>query len=834
MNDPNGLVYFDGEYHLFYQYNPNASTWGDMSWGHAVSTDLLHWTELPIALTVEKNNSGNVTQMFFSGSAVVDANNTSGFGTQSKPAMVAMFTSLYPLTMDLANGKHVDAGTQAQSLAYSVDRGRTWIQYSGNPVIALPPAPYQSQYRDFRDPKVFWYEPEQKWVMVAALAQLRKAVLYSSKDLKSWTYMSEFGPANAVSGAWECPDLFPLAVDGSTSLNKWVMTINLNPGAIAGGSGAQYFVGQFDGTSFVAEDIINTAPPAGTVFADFEGSSSGWTGTGYFAGDKALAKGNQTGQSGVSGFQGTQLLNTYVNLDGGIGTITSPDFTITSKYINLLVGGGNHPHDPNTTDAPPPTGTLLFVGSDFEGAANSTYDALGWVSTGDMVGQKVASGSIVDQQAVTGFVGQGLANTFIGRLIGKEGDVPKGTLISPLFTINKDYLNFLIGGGNHPYELGANVTAVVLKVEGVVVRTATGNDAETLNWKSWDVKSLRGKQAQIVVIDDNAGSWGHINADQFLAADEPALSTLIETATTVSLWVDGKLVKSDTGGNSEVLAWRSWNVAGYLGHTAKIQIVDNNTGSWGHILVDHIVFSEQPKQVANWIDFGADYYASVTWNGLAADKRIGIGWQSNWNYAGSTPTSPWRSSQSFAREFLLRTIDGQVRLVQRPVDALTTLRQASPYTASNTAVSTGDAALTGVSSAVHPLEIQAQFVPGAASEFGIKVHVGINGDATVVGYDASAGEIYVDRSKSGAYAFDASFSARHSAPLPLRAGVVDLHIFVDKASVTVFGADGEVVLTEQIFPGAFSDGITIFARGGGAVLNSLNIWALTSIWSSGL
>lgn len=253
MNDPNGLVYQDGEYHMFYQYNPNGTGWGDMSWGHAVSPDLLHWRELPPALTVEKDGKGAITQMFFTGSAVVDTDNTSGLGQPGKPAMVAMYTSVYPQDFTLANGRRVRAGQQSQSLAYSVDKGRSWTQYAGNPVIEQPPAPYADEYREFRDPKVFWYAPESKWVMVAVLAHRHKAVLYSSTDLRNWRYMSEFGPAGAVGGVWECPDLFELPVDGDPSRRKWVMVMNLNPGGPVGGSGAQYFVGRFDGAAFKAE-----------------------------------------------------------------------------------------------------------------------------------------------------------------------------------------------------------------------------------------------------------------------------------------------------------------------------------------------------------------------------------------------------------------------------------------------------------------------------------------------------------------------------------------------------------------------------------------------------
>lgn len=240
MNDPNGLVYYDGEYHLFYQYNPYGIQWGHMSWGHAVSTDLVHWTHLHVAVPETDGI------MAFSGSAVVDHNNTSGFGTADTPPMVAIYTG------------H-QSGHQAQHLAYSTDRGRTWTLYDGNPVLDIDQA-------NFRDPNVFWYAPEEKWVMVVALPTEYKVQFYASSDLKAWTFMSEFGPAGATGGIWECPDLFQLPVDDDPNETRWVLQVDLNPGSIAGGSGGQYFVGDFDGTTFTRTDA---ADPDETNWVDY-------------------------------------------------------------------------------------------------------------------------------------------------------------------------------------------------------------------------------------------------------------------------------------------------------------------------------------------------------------------------------------------------------------------------------------------------------------------------------------------------------------------------------------------------------------------------------------
>lgn len=490
MNDPNGLVYHDGVYHLFYQYNPNDKVWGDMSWGHAVSADLVHWSELPVALQVEKNGRGSITQSFYSGSAVLDHANSSGLGLDGQAPLVLIYTSVHPVAMTLANGRQVREGQQSQSLAYSQDGGASWTKYAGNPVIDLPPAADQDAYRDFRDPKVFWYAPENKWVMVAVLATLHKAVLYSSSDLIHWEFMSEFGPAAAVGGVWECPDLFPLLVDGDPAHSKWVLIINLNPGGAAGGSGAQYFIGQFDGTTF-------------------------------------------------------------------------------------------------------------------------------WRQSGDAV---------------------------------------------------------------------------------------------------------------------------------------------------------------------------------------------------------------------LWLDHGPDFYAAVTWNDAPGGCRILMGWMSNWLYGQKVPTAPWRSAQSVARALALRTIDGRVRLVQWPVAAFDLLRRELLLAADEAPLRAAAAALAPVRTGGAPADIELLLDPGTALHSGVMVHVGANGEQTVIGYDRVRGELYVDRTMAGDASFSPVFAARHSAPAALHDGTIRLRILVDAASVTVFAGAGEVALTSQVFPDPASDGIALFVEDGQATVRHLKIWALASIW----
>ena len=240
MNDPNGMVFFQGEYHLFYQYNPFGDQWGHMSWGHAVSRDLAHWEHLPLALAEENG------VMIFSGSAVVDWKNTSGFGKDGQPPLVAIYT-----------GHYTAKPLQNQHIASSIDRGRTWTKFAGNPVLDIGE-------KDFRDPKVIWHESTRRWVMAVAWPVQRKVRLYASPNLKEWTHLSDFGPAGSTKGIWECPDLFPVRVEAKPREERWVLIVNVGSGAPAGGSGCQYFVGNFDGTHFKLE--VASQP---TLWADY-------------------------------------------------------------------------------------------------------------------------------------------------------------------------------------------------------------------------------------------------------------------------------------------------------------------------------------------------------------------------------------------------------------------------------------------------------------------------------------------------------------------------------------------------------------------------------------
>jgi len=253
INDPNGPILVNGQYQLFFQFNPLGDQWGHMSWGHAVSPDLIHWKRLPVALPEENG------VMMFSGSTVEDRDNTSGLcggaGGHTPGCLIAVYTGA-----SVAEGANGPQPRQTQNLAVSRDAGAAWTKFQGNPVI-------DAGLSDFRDPKVFWHAASQRWIMAVALSDQHKIRFYRSKNLKEWELASEFGPTGAVRGVWECPDLMELPVrnaKGERLGSRWVLVVNLNPGGPAGGSATQYFVGQFDGSRFVEEH-----PGSGPHWADW-------------------------------------------------------------------------------------------------------------------------------------------------------------------------------------------------------------------------------------------------------------------------------------------------------------------------------------------------------------------------------------------------------------------------------------------------------------------------------------------------------------------------------------------------------------------------------------
>ncbi|MFJ5699309.1 glycoside hydrolase family 32 protein [Arthrobacter sp. NPDC093139] len=493
LNDPNGLVYDDGTYHLFYQNNPYANVWGNMSWGHATSTDLLAWTEHPIAITCDDRED------VFSGSIVVDHLNTSGFGSAECPPWVAVYTSAF-------KEPSVHRGTQAQSLAYSLDRGMTWTKYAGNPVLTRHSA-------DFRDPKVFWYSGPagSHWVMAAVEARQNMVVFYGSGDLREWTLLSEFGPAHASGGEWECPDLFPLPVDNDPTRAKWVLTVNINPGAVAGGSGGQYFIGEFDGVRF----------------------------------------------------------------------------------------------RPDALDPEP-------------------------------------------------------------------GD------------------------------------------------------------------------------DEGTGSQGQAN----------------------------------------------------------------------------------PLRRYQWMDWGRDYYAAVSFSNVPDNRRVMIGWMNNWDYANQIPTAPWRSAMTLARDVSLVTIEGKPTLVQRPV--LPPLPPQEPLFQLDNVELTDDRLELPDAPPGCAQIIRAQFRPGSAGRIGFVLRGSASGEGeersghgrtrgTVLAYDIPSGELVLDRRHSGDTGFHPLFASAESCPVRLRDGVLTLEIIVDRSSVEVFAQHGEATITDLIFPDPRDGALAVFAENGKATLVSLEV-----------
>lgn len=812
MNDPNGMVYADGVYHLFFQHNPEGTTWGNMSWGHATSPDLLHWTQQPLAIPQTFNESGQPIEDIFSGSIVVDHDNSAGFGPEGSSPMVAIYTSAY-------TQQHPQyAGIQAQSLAYSLDSGQTWTKYDGNPVLNRGSA-------NFRDPKVFRYDGPagSYWVMVAVEALEHKVVIYKSTDLKSWEHLSDFGPANATTGIWECPDLFPLPVDGDPSKTKWVMVVNLNPGGPNGGSTGQYFVGDFDGTTFTSETTDPPIPaPDGTVFAGFDGGDyDGWSvqndpshPSGGPWGD-APATGTIPGQQTVSGWIGDGLVNGFLGFDAPKGTLTSPSFTIDDDYINLLVGGGNHPHVDGAQlgNEAPAGSTTLF---DFELPDGQNLADSGWTLTGDFATDPNRSPST---QGGEGYLGAKRINTFES---GPNGDSNRGDLTSPEFTIDGDHVSFLIGGGDRD---DGSLEAQLL-VDGKVVRSQSGSESGILNWASWDVSDLQGSHAQIRIHDDAEGGWGHLTFDHAVIGDAPAQVRSDETS--VNLVVDGRVVRSATGANSESLEWRSWNVADLQGAQAQIVAIDNNSGGWGHLLLDQITFSPAGVPAAadgyDWLDWGRDYYAGVSYSGTPdAGSRIMQAWMNNWDYAGSIPTSTWRSSMALPREVRLISTSEGPRLTQNVVPQLNgQLDLSRAQTRTDVAVD-GE---TGLDLSGEVAKIDVVLDPGASSTAGITVF-GDDASGTRIGYDSDEERLFIDRTESGSVDFSSAFASVDDAPLPAASleadGTVHLEVYLDRASVEVFAADGRVTLTDQVFPNDGAAAISAWSDGGAASIRSITV-----------
>ncbi|MFE4226578.1 GH32 C-terminal domain-containing protein [Arthrobacter sp. NPDC056886] len=808
MNDPNGMVFHKGVYHLFFQHNPSGNTWGNMSWGHATSKDLVHWKEQPLAISTDDQED------VFSGSVVVDKDNSSGFGTAENPPLVAIYTSAY-------KDASPHRGLQAQSLAYSLDDGQTWTKYSGNPVLNRNSA-------NFRDPKVIWYDTPGGgyWVMTAVEAQEHKVVLYKSDNLKNWTSLSAFGPANATGGQWECPDLFPLAVDGDPNNVKWVMVVNINPGGVASGSAGQYFVGNFDGTTFTSDTTKPAAAlPPGTSLAGFnDGTYSGWTvnnepgnwKNGPF-GDTP-ASGALPGQSPVTGFGAIGLINSFNDGDWPLGSMQSPTFTVSDDYLNFLVGGGKHPRVSDKLDNTPPDGELKFDG--FEVPQGTTLSDAGWTGTGDLTPNFQPSASGGDF-----YIGTKRVNTF--ETGTAPGDDRQGTLTSPEFPITKNFMSMLVGGGNRSADSG-QILAVQLLINGSVVRSLAGDNSGILNWKGWDVSEFAGQNAQLRVVDQATGGWGHLTLDHVMLTDTAAVPRSDEES--VNLVVNGQVVRTVTGNDSETLDWASWNVKEFVGQQAQIKVVDNNRFGWGHILADEFMASSTAATTRllsyDWLDYGRDYYAAVSFANMAEDKRVMLGWMNNWDYANNIPTNPWRSAMALPREVKLTQTPEGPRLTQSAVKQVDKLAQKPSYsTTKGIPIAEGRTQLPAATSG-QVQRVDITIAPGTAKKSGITV-LGDGTSSTVIGYDATTKKLFLDRTNSGNTAFHPTFASIENVPVTLdKKGNFTIRIYLDRSSVEVFAQDGLKTITDQVFPNAGADKMALFAEGGTAQLKSLTVTPL--------
>ena len=597
MNDPNGLVYYKGKYHMFYQHNPSGTQVANIGWGHAISTDLINWEEKPVAIPVQNGVQA------YSGSVVVDWNNTSGFGINGQPPLVAIYT-----------GK---TNVEDQRIAYSNDEGLTWTNYGQNPVLEM-------NNNQFRDPKVMWHEESQKWIMVVSIGYAQGILFYSSTNLKNWTFLTGFGSVGNRTSAWECPDFFKLPVDNDPTKMKWVLVHSVRTG--------QYFIGNFDGQHFYWE----SPAPNGILIDDFES-------------------------------------------------------------INY----GN------------------------------------WTATGTAFGAGPA-------------IGNGNASGFLGNKLITSGNESQGKLISADFTIQKNYISFLIGGGYNPGK-----AYIKLVVNGQTVRTCTGMNEDFLKWRNWDVSTL-------------------------------------------------------------------------IGRTAHIEIVDSIISvSWSpdHINIDHIIQSDTPNDSPNYgqVDWGKDFYALQSFSDIPAQdgRRIWLAWLNNWNYASKIPTSPWKGMMSIPREVKLETHNGQIKLVQKPIEELKILRK-DTISYKNSNLSVINNAIKN--SRYKRFELKSKIAVANKKGFSLKFKKNGSQYSQFI-FDFVNNEILFNRtSPTAELTNDGFFSQLQVAPLIVENGYMDIQLFVDNSSAELFTAGGQIVLSNQIFPDSTSNQIELTSLEQDMSFEEFDIW----------
>lgn len=614
VGDPCGVLRYGGRYHLF-------------TWDHAASDDLVTWEGLGWPLGAAPPDSA-----FWTGSVVVDEDNTSGFGAPGAPPMVAIYTIRNSAT-----------GKETIGISHSANH-RDFQPFAGNPVLA-------TDDQVLRDPDVLWDAQNGRWIMVVARAAARNLQFYASHDLKSWQFLSDFGPAGARSEIWEAPGLAQVPVRGAGEQRKWLLH------AGGGTNKTQYWVGDFDDTRFTMDEATRAFLEQGTglegeVFADFEQAS---------------------------------------------------------------------------------------------------YLAAGWTATGDAFGAEPAPRWW--GQPAQGHLGQRMASSFV------DGDWHAGsTLTSPEFTVTRNCINFLVGGGHHP-----GLTCVNLLVGGTVVRTATGDD-------------------------------------------------------------------------SDVMCWAGWNVAEFIGSTARLQLVDDHGGFWGRIYADHFLFSDvltdHRREHANWVEFGPDFFAPKIVRDFD-DAETGarwLGWIGSWEYEAARPTPQnWgKGAESIFRRLQLVASPKGYQLAQQPDVALRRLR--GPAVEAMPQKVAGTLPLAAFHPATNTYELEAVFnLDNPGAQFGLNLCTGAS-QRVAVGFDARSSTLFLDRTAAGYVDWHPGFPKVAAAPLAARGDQLRLRVFVDQCAVEVFADDGLTVLTAQIYPDPAATGVELFSTNGATTLRSLRAWPLASIW----
>lgn len=622
--DPSGCLRFQGIYHIF-------------TWDHFISSDLVHWT--PVGWPMQ-GDTGDVG--YWTGSVVVDKDATTGWGSTGTPAMVAVYTA-----------HDVNDSKEDIRLSVCTDGNyQEFYYYAYNPVLTTPDTL-------FRDPHVFWHAPTARWIMVVARSEARSVQFYRSTDLKTWTFMSEFGPVGGRDQIWEVPGLVQMPVKGLDE-RKWVLFCGMGPNR------EQFFVGDFDGTNFTMDatcqgQVLAGVGLPGEVFADFEEAdyaAAGWT-----------------------------------------------------------IGGAD----------------------------------------GDAFGSAPGSGDGSQDQPVIGFLGRQLATSYPFYLADYRDD---SWLLSPPFTISKNCINFLIAGGSHPGQ-----TCINLVVEGVVRRTATGDDSNIMKWMGWDVREFIGDNAEIQIVDDYAGNWGRIYVDHIMFSD-----VLMNTGCEHANWIDwgsdfyGARVYSDYDDAENTLSWMGW------------------MGNWTYATnVPSPWHGGGPQTIPR----------NVQLEPVAGGYRI--------------------AQQPLAA---LQSLRGpEIMLPPRRVEGTMFLDGFYP--------STNAYEIEAVFNLHAPdLHVGFNFCAGSATgQF----------DKVTLGYDAALSDLYLDRRYSGDVSFHPDFANVTHAPLLAPEGEIKFHVFIDHCSIEAFVNDGKRVMTSIFFPHPDNRAVEVFSVNGPATLRSLKAWELSGM-----